>query len=77
MNTNELFNEARRLMESGEIPERVSNKLLWAQNATMCEKIDIINGKVKVHTKRIQYLDILGKLIGLSIIALALKTLLG
>ena len=44
--SNPLFKEARELMKSGEMPSKVSNRLLWAAVHEVYVKQDEINGLV-------------------------------
>lgn len=73
----ELFDEARRLMEAGEMPDKVSNKLLWAQNAQVCAFVMEVANMQGNLRRRIQYLETLGKLIGVALLGIALNLLFG
>ena len=69
----EFFEKARELMEAGEMPDRVANKLLWAQGAELYALLIVINGTQKLHDKRINRLETIAKIIWLPILAVALK----
>ncbi len=71
--TKEFFKEARKLMEAGEMPEQVANKLLWAQGAEVYALLLIINGTQKKHHNRLTKLETIAKIIWLPIIGIALK----
>jgi len=60
-------------MQSGVIPDKVSNRLLWAQ---VSELYGVVT-RVEKNDKRIRVLETVAKLVALAVIGLALKTFLG
>ena len=47
MSNSNLFKEARELMSSGDMPDKVSNKLLWAAVSENNRQIKKMNGLVQ------------------------------
>lgn len=73
----EFWEEARELMESGELPEKVTQRLIWAAVAATYTRISTIAELVEKHEQRIIVLERVAALVGAAIIGLAIKAFFG
>ena len=77
LNGNDFWNEARELMESGELPEKVTQRLIWAAVAATYTRISTVAALVEKQEQRIIVLERVAALIGASIVGLAIKAFFG
>ena len=73
----EFWDEARELMESGMLPEKVTQRLIWAAVAATYTRISTVAALAEKHEQRIIVLERVAALIGTAIIGLAIKVIFG
>jgi len=77
VSNHEFWEEARQLMESGELPDKVSMQLIWAAVAATYTRLDGVSTMVEDHEKKVSRLDWAARIIGAAMLGLAFKVIFG
>jgi len=76
-NEHAFWEEARKLMETGELPEKVSMQLIWAAVAATYTRLDGVAALAEANDKKVSRLDWAARIIGAALVALAFKVVFG